>query len=160
MCQDNCSGITVFKGTDGVGISQIIDNGDGSITIYYTNGTTFTTSATFARPYKCYTALLTQTGTSDPVATVLENTLGVTPTWTRDAVGKYYANLGAGVFLPAQSASFISGMGDLGSADNDVKVKTLFGTAGVYGPYIVSTALGSFSDGVLSNAVIEIRIYN
>lgn len=30
-------------------------------------------------PYKVYTALLTQTGTDAPVATVLENTLGGTP---------------------------------------------------------------------------------
>lgn len=44
MCQNNCSGVTVFKGTDGVGISNIVDNGDGTFTFYYTDGNTFTTS--------------------------------------------------------------------------------------------------------------------
>jgi hypothetical protein len=39
--------------------------------------------------YKVYRALLTQTGTSAPVATVLENTLGATPTYARDGVGVY-----------------------------------------------------------------------
>lgn len=39
--------------------------------------------------YKVYTALLTQTGTNAPVATVLENTLGGTVVWSYDAVGQY-----------------------------------------------------------------------
>lgn len=46
-----------------------------------------------ARPYKVYTALLSQTGTSAPVATVLENTLGGTVVWTRNSVGNYSATL-------------------------------------------------------------------
>lgn len=36
-----------------------------------------------------YSALLTQTGTSAPVATVLENTLGFTPVWSRNSQGDY-----------------------------------------------------------------------
>lgn len=38
---------------------------------------------------KVYVALLTQTGTDAPVATVLKNTLGVTPVWTYTNVGVY-----------------------------------------------------------------------
>lgn len=41
------------------------------------------------RPYKVYTALLTQTGTNNPVATVLENTLGGDVVWTRTNIGQY-----------------------------------------------------------------------
>ena len=41
------------------------------------------------RPYKVYSALLTQTGTSNPTATVLENTLGQTITWSYNGVGAY-----------------------------------------------------------------------
>jgi hypothetical protein len=44
-----------------------------------------------------YTALLTQSGTSAPVATVLENTLDGTVVWTYEGVGDYYATL-AGAF--------------------------------------------------------------
>lgn len=40
--------------------------------------------------YTIYRALLTQSGTNAPVATVLENTLGFTPTWDRSAPGIYY----------------------------------------------------------------------
>jgi hypothetical protein len=39
--------------------------------------------------YKVYTALLTQSGTSDPVATVLENTFGISFNWTRASDGNY-----------------------------------------------------------------------
>jgi len=51
-----------------------------------------------SRPYKVYTALLTQTGTDTPVATVLENTLGGTVVWIRDGVGSYSCVL-SGAFL-------------------------------------------------------------
>jgi hypothetical protein len=47
--------------------------------------------------YKVYTALLTQSGTDAPVATVLENTLG-NVVWSYNGVGDYSANLN-GVFL-------------------------------------------------------------
>lgn len=44
--------------------------------------------------YLVYTALLTQTGTNAPVATVLENTLGGTVTWSRVDAGSYAASFG------------------------------------------------------------------
>ncbi len=43
--------------------------------------------------YKVYTALLTQSGTDAPVATVLENTLGGEVVWSRVGVGIYSAIL-------------------------------------------------------------------
>ena len=46
---------------------------------------------------KVYRALLTQTGTDAPVATVLENTLGGDVVWTRNSAGRYVATL-AGAF--------------------------------------------------------------
>lgn len=39
--------------------------------------------------YKTYRAIVTQTGTNDPVATVLQNTLGETITWNRQGPGDY-----------------------------------------------------------------------
>ena len=42
-----------------------------------------------ASTYKVYSALLTQTGSNAPVATVLENTLNFTPSWVREGVGVY-----------------------------------------------------------------------
>ena len=56
-----------FYGTDGSGVKGFHD----------------------PRPYKVYVANITQTGTDAPVATILENTLGVTPTWSRFGPGDY-----------------------------------------------------------------------
>ncbi len=41
-CKD-CQGITLLKGTDGNGIVSITDNGDGTLTILYTDGTIYIT---------------------------------------------------------------------------------------------------------------------
>jgi len=43
--------------------------------------------------YKVYTALLTQSGTSAPVATILENTLGGTLVWSYVVPGVFYGTL-------------------------------------------------------------------
>jgi hypothetical protein len=43
----------------------------------------------FELPYKVYTALLTQSGSAAPVATVLENTLSNTVTLSRNNTGNY-----------------------------------------------------------------------
>ena len=51
-----------------------------------------------SRPYKVYTALLTQSGTNAPVATVLENTLGEEPVWTRVSLGSYKLTSPNGIF--------------------------------------------------------------
>ena len=63
------------------------------------------------RPYKVYTALLTQTGTSAPVATVLENTLGGEVVWTRDGSG-YYIATSSGLFTENKTGFFskVSGL--------------------------------------------------
>lgn len=41
-CAD-CNGITLLSGTDGNGIVSITSNGDGTLTILYTNGNTYVT---------------------------------------------------------------------------------------------------------------------
>jgi hypothetical protein len=46
-----------------------------------------------AVPYKIYNAVLTQSDTFAPVATVLQNTLGGTVVWTRDSEGSYRGTL-------------------------------------------------------------------
>lgn len=50
-------------------------------------------AASAALGYKSYVATVIQEAGNDPVATVLENTLGGTVVWTRDTVGQYFATL-------------------------------------------------------------------
>jgi hypothetical protein len=45
-----------------------------------------------APAYKIYSALITQSGSQPPIATVFENTLGFLPTWIRDSTGLYSSN--------------------------------------------------------------------
>lgn len=63
--------------------------------------------------YLVYTALLSQSGTDAPVATVLENTLGGTVVWTRANVGEYVGTL-AGVFITEKT--WCNATGDYDSA--------------------------------------------
>lgn len=55
------------------------------------------------RPYKIYTAILSQTGTSNPVATVLENSTGATVTWTRGAIGQYVGTFSSAVLTTGKT---------------------------------------------------------
>lgn len=100
--------------------------------------------------YAKYVALLSQTGTDAPVATVLENTLGGTVVWTRNDAGDYTGTL-AGVFtenktalLPIPASTNFAYMQR--ASDNAITLLT-------YTPEASST------DDALSSSFVEIRVY-
>ena len=102
-------------------------------------------------PYKVYTALLTQSGTDAPVATVLQNTLGGTVVWTRDNAGVYYGTL-VGAFTVNKTAiirgASFSGVFSYGSRRESADA------------IIVNTSeSGSDSDSVLDNTTIQILVF-
>jgi hypothetical protein len=104
---------------------------------------------------KVYRALLTQSGTNAPVATVLENTLGDI-VWTRYSTGVYFGTL-EGMFNQSKTISFISltTSGNYGTAD---KLTSFISPAGDL--VAVETLLdNNVSDGVLYGASIEILVY-
>jgi protease II len=119
------------------------------------NGTTISPlTAVTSTTYKVYTALLTQTGTDAPVATVLENTIGDI-VWTRDDVGVYFATLPNAFTENKTWFNIISNSNSVSTNEtvaiywnsvNDIHVQTGIGT--------VST------DGRLYLNSIEIRVYN
>ena len=43
MSCKNCSDITLLSGEDGNGIQTVVDNGNGTFTFFFTDGSTFTT---------------------------------------------------------------------------------------------------------------------
>ena len=73
-------------------------NSSNNVTPQQLSDTAQSIRTDLARPYKVYTALLNQSGTAAPTATVLENTLGTTVTWTRNDVGWYKATISTGLF--------------------------------------------------------------
>lgn len=62
----------------------------------------WTPSTSGGASYLVYTALLTQTGTSAPVANVYENTLGGAVTWSRTDFGQYTATT-SGLFTDTKT---------------------------------------------------------
>ena len=122
-----------------------------------TAGTNTTQIATTAfvqknsRPYKVYTALLSQSGTNAPVATVLENTLGGTVVWSYVSIGQYRGAL-TGAFLSNKTVVFLTNVYGkyflTGGRENDDSV--MIGT---------QAQNGGSTNGDLSNSSIEIRVY-
>lgn len=110
-----------------------------------------------SRPYKVYTALLTQTGTNAPVATVLENTLGGTPVWTRDDAGIYIATL-TSAFVRHKTWITVGTSGD-GYDDTQVSSSGLYGDIDTIRVHVNDLDKVGY-DGYLYGAPIEIRVYN
>lgn len=109
------------------------------------------------KPYKVYTALLTQTSGA-PTAIVLENTLGFVPTWQEDSTGSYFITE-SGAFDVDKTVIFMlrnSSNYELAAyaPDGDsvwVEITQIIGVS----PFNVSAI-----DNVMVNVSIEIRVYN
>lgn len=106
--------------------------------------------------YKVYAALLTQTGTSAPIATVLQNTLGGTVVWSRVAVGTYLATL-TGAFPMGKVPTTFSILSSTTADDLVLEVKG--DSANGNDVRIVTFYTASSSDDILSNHFVEIRVY-
>lgn len=108
-------------------------------------------------PYLVYTALLTQSNTAAPVATVLQNTLGGTVVWTYNNAGNYSATL-SGAFLIEKTALFATPEGyagnyvllNFGRADNNTVVLQSLDDqfAGI-----------NWDDDGVGRVTVEIRVY-
>jgi len=131
------------------------------IVTYITNLTnSITVLEANTRPYKVYTALLTQTGTNAPVATVLENTLGVSLTPSYSGTGIYDLTRSSGTWDTAKTTAIISQQ----YLDNWYPEEAGFRTVYVRNNNsvrIVSVTAGAYAatDGFLGNTMIEIRVY-
>jgi hypothetical protein len=105
------------------------------------------------RPYKVYTALLSQTGTNAPTATVLENTLGGAVVWTRTSTGDYRGTL-SGAFTIDKTAVFING-----GNTPDKFVRSLSNSnTNTVSVYTINSS-GVYFDSELVKTVVEVRVY-
>ena len=121
-------------------------------------GGTGSTGATGTLPYKSYVAIISQGGTGAPTATVLENSLGGTVSWSRSNTGEYSATT-SGLFTISKTVIFMQVSGSLGS---NWGIQYVVGALDVNTIYLL-TQLGDSSstnrDGILNQAPIEIRVY-
>jgi len=82
-------------------------------------------------PYKVYSALLSQNATDDPVATIMQNTLGSEVIWTRTSAGVYLGTC-TGQFTAGKTVIFSQGntslidmiYPSLNSLPDDVTIET------------------------------------
>jgi len=119
------------------------------------------------RPYRVYTALLRQSGTTAPNAIVLENTLGFTPTFSYEFAGEYRINTADPTgFVVGKTVVFIQARGSIVG-----DVLTYFSVANntSFIEIMTTNLSGTPTDGLLSlnddnklylYTPIEIRIYN
>lgn len=106
--------------------------------------------------YKIYTALLTQTGTSVPVVTILENTLGEDITWTYAGVGLYKATLPNAFTTDKTSISTGSHYNSTTGKNLSVKTKVL-----TTSEFTLETFSGTSNiNEVLLKTLLEIKVYN
>lgn len=107
-----------------------------------------------ARPYKVYTALLSQTGTNAPTATVLENSTGYTFTYSYGSTGQF--GVTSSTSLPDGKTGILIGSGNsVGGTTKNVTASFASGTVAV----LTSSNTGVATNGILDRTIIEIRIY-
>ena len=141
------SGVNVLGGVSNVSVTNSSGITISESNVTYDNGIKTLNSVS----YKKYVALLNQTGTAAPTATILDNTLSETITWSRSATGEYEGTL-TGEFTDNKTFVLITitQSGQVLAArknNNIVQVYTF-------------TDLGVAIDGYLTNASIEIRVYS
>jgi hypothetical protein len=106
------------------------------------------------RPYNSYTALLTQEEEDAPVATILENTLGVDIVWTRLSTGFYRATPSESIFLENKTFHFVNS----NNQGLDFEVASLLNDTDDWRIQTVDS--GVVVDSSLQNLPVEIRVYN
>lgn len=107
--------------------------------------------------YKVYTALLTQSGTDAPVATVLENTLGAI-TLIRGGVGQYILQ-SSGLFTMNKTVLFV-GLPDYNISQFIINTDQLNTDDSNIDLECIDASTLNGLDGALKNTPIEIRVYS
>ena len=108
-------------------------------------------------PYKVYTALLTQSGTDAPVATVLENTLGGTVVWSRLGIGSFRATL-VGAFTLNKTVFYSDSRSGYTFWAGIIQASKDF-TTDTIEFYTLDSVTGFNTDERLRNSFVEIRVY-
>ena len=138
------NGTTIFaasyEGTSSIGFWKLLSGGSGG------GGSS----------YLVYTALLTQSGTDAPVATVLENTLGGTVVWTQLATGTSLGEL-AGAFTVGKTTVLVSGV--FGGIAYGYPVIDTFNDGNQVEIDTFSDFIGTSANGILFKTFVEIRVY-
>lgn len=102
--------------------------------------------------YTVYTALLTQTGSGDPVATILKNNTSYTYTWARTAGGVYTITASGNAFTANKTIVFNNSGVDIAGGYTPPQWTRTSDT-------VITVTTGGI-DNSMQNASFEIRIYS
>jgi hypothetical protein len=108
---------------------------------------------------KTYKALITQSGTDAPVATVLENSLGGTPVWARSNAGTYTITLN-GAFTVGKTLIFTTLHAN--NSEGRILVDLNYSgspNANTRGFVIQNATTNTNADTLAANSCIEILVY-
>ena len=108
--------------------------------------------------YLKYTALLSQSGADAPVATVLENTLGVTITYSRPAEGRYLLTASSNIFLQDKTWAVINTPSYDGNGPFALQIGRISDSQCHIYSYLLYAGLADLGTGV-DRTSIEIRVY-
>lgn len=114
------------------------------------------------RPYKAYTALLTQSSNTAPTAIILENELG-NITFSRTGAGKYIISQDINFPFILGKTFILHTIGKTTEAlGNGTTTKITSEQVTVDNSFSLTTTAsnGTYSDGILNNCSVEIRVYN
>lgn len=143
--------MSLIPGKDRGNIQSQLDeikSGLSGLAIPNTNGKKAVVSG--LRPFKVYVARVTQTGTTAPATTLMENQLSAVPVFARTGTGVYTITL-TGAFPTAKTVVFVSN-------NAAGRVSVAYTSANVI---TISTfdAAAAAADAILSSASLEIRVY-
>jgi hypothetical protein len=107
-------------------------------------------------PYKLYTAVLTQVAVSAPVATVLQNTLGVVPTYSYSSAGQYIISGITPVLFSTLKVFIVVQGGNVNAISNIVGGGPDAGKIQI----LNYDTTGALADSGGNPIYLEIRVYN
>jgi len=149
--------LKTINGQSLFGHGNLVIGGSGGLTLQMLHDTVYT----YKRPYKVYTALLTQSGTNAPTATILENTIG-TVTFTYLSTGNYRITTPGG-FIKAKTWLTPVNASAFDQNTNSNLVFSMMDDGSTYNELILGTETGwldlNHSNGLLDSFPIEIRVY-
>ena len=112
-------------------------------------------------PYKSYQAIVSQSGTSAPSATVYLNELGTTMTWGRTSAGIYTLTAGSAVFTASKTVILLSN--PITGLVTYIVVPTSKSviTMSTFLLSVIATVLTAVAtDALITNLLVEVRIYS
>ena len=111
-------------------------------------------------PYKIYSGIITQSGTSNPTINVLQNTTGGTVSIARSSTGVYFATLTGASFTSGKTFC-LQNMGVfMGTLNTDTPFRIEFSyTTSNFTLYTNKTSTNTLTDGLLEGLYFEIRVY-